>query len=152
MASKKPVKRAGKRRNRLPSGSRQERADKLFEAYWELGDNRSLARLAETADVSFTTIRNYSKDYGWQERLIERAEAIARKQDEVVVELAAKFRRQQVQYLIRRLAQFQVDTQKLKLDSSRLYIELSELLQKVLKRDEEQKETKVVVLNSVPGE
>lgn len=116
-----------------------------------MGEKRSLALLAQNADVSHTTLRNYSRDFNWQDRLIERAEAIAKKSDDVVIELASKFRRQQVQYLIKRLAQFHHKTKDDQLVALTSYIDLSALLYKALKQDEEQHDTKIVIINPIPG-
>jgi hypothetical protein len=48
------------------------RASEAFAAYYDLGPNRSLRKLAELGDFSLTQLERWSAAYGWQQRAKER--------------------------------------------------------------------------------
>lgn len=43
-----------------------------FEIYYDMGKNRSLTRLADTLDYSPQTVAKWSKEFNWQNRIVER--------------------------------------------------------------------------------
>lgn len=43
-----------------------------FEVYYDMGKNRSLARLADTLDYSPQTVAKWSHEFNWQNRIAER--------------------------------------------------------------------------------
>ena len=43
-----------------------------FEIYYDMGKNRSLARLADTLDYSPQTVAKWSHEFNWQNRIAER--------------------------------------------------------------------------------
>lgn len=43
-----------------------------FEVYYDMGKNRSLARLADTLDYSPQTVAKWSHEFNWQNRIVER--------------------------------------------------------------------------------
>jgi hypothetical protein len=55
----------------------RERAESMFIVYWRMGRERSLENLAKLCNalgvkISLNTLSNYSRDYEWQRRLLER--------------------------------------------------------------------------------
>jgi hypothetical protein len=51
---------------------------RAFEAYWEMGDGRTLTRLAEDQGYQLTLLKRWSSGHRWQERVKQRIEQDAR--------------------------------------------------------------------------
>lgn len=142
-----------KRKRRYASGTKQQRADRVFEIYWELGETRSLERLAkEPKTHSLSTLQNYSRDFHWQERLLTRQEEITAKADKKVAEQEARFIANQKKYLMKRLDEYHHSTLEKRLKSLNSYIELSDLLRRVQKKEDDKPSGNIVVINNIPGE
>ena len=68
-----------------------------FEFYYELGAERSLAKVASKFDVSRTSATKWSQEFGWEQRIKERdnknMEAVRNKTDEEVIERMINYRK-----------------------------------------------------------
>ena len=51
----------------------KDRHRKAFELYYSQGDARSLSKLAKKLGLALNTVKNWSAQFGWQERLEERS-------------------------------------------------------------------------------
>ena len=58
-----------------------------FDLYYRMGVDRSLVKVAEKTEKHLNTIKNWSAQFGWQERVVEREKAIAENNREVQVVL-----------------------------------------------------------------
>ena len=143
-----------KRRNkRLPSAGRQARSDELFEIYWEMGDSRSIRKLAEKTGKSFHTLKHYAEDFHWSERVYDRQQKVSREQSLKTEKLIAQFQSYQVKYLIKRLDQFQRLTIDSPIESLNEYLALAHILKDMtFTGDGGTASTSVIVVNSIPGE
>lgn len=93
---------ATRRRAEWLKGRRKERADALFTIYWQMGAERSLVKLAalcSTAGVktSIQTITRYSKDFGWQRKLLEMDQYSREAREREAIEEVAEMNRRHVQ-------------------------------------------------------
>ena len=52
---------------------------KAFEAYYELGEQRSYQRLAGQLGVAVSTVKLWARSFGWQRRVREREAEVARR-------------------------------------------------------------------------
>jgi len=59
--------------------SEQDHHVKAFEQYYALGEKRSYKRLAQELGVSRSTIKLWSRSFGWRQRVHERDAVVARK-------------------------------------------------------------------------
>jgi len=147
------AKKISKPRDSKPRGTRQQRADTAFEAYWKLGEDRSLDRLAREPKMpSLGTLRNYSKDFHWQDRLLERQEKIAEQVDRETALLEARFITNQKKFLMNRLARYHRDNIKQPLESRTAYLDMAYLLNQLRRREEKEVPTEITVLCNIPGE
>ena len=55
-----------------------EKHDRAFEAYYAQGVKRSLSKVARELGVSRSAVKNWSRAFGWAERIAERDGAIAK--------------------------------------------------------------------------
>jgi hypothetical protein len=56
----------------------KDRHRKAFELYYSSGDARSLSKLATRLGLALNTVKNWSSQFGWQERLEEREKEVGR--------------------------------------------------------------------------
>ena len=56
----------------------QEHHKKAFIVYYELGEKRSVKQVAEQIGVSLSTVKLWSRSFGWQQRVRERDAEVAR--------------------------------------------------------------------------
>lgn len=135
------------------SATRQQRADEAFDIYWSMGKSRSLDKLAQDKRTpSIGTLRNYSKAFRWQDRLLTMQEEIADKVDRETALLEAGFIVQQKKFLVAQLQNFHVKNQETMIVGSRAaYLDLSLLLNQLRHQEKDEKPTQIIVMNSIPG-
>ena len=55
----------------------KKRHERAFESYYALGSTRSLSKLAKSLGVAHSTVKLWSRRYGWQHRVAERDAEVA---------------------------------------------------------------------------
>jgi hypothetical protein len=64
----------------------KDRADKAFELYWDLGENRTHQQVADRLKVGLKRVQDWSQRHNWTGRLMERLDEIRKRNQEIAIQ------------------------------------------------------------------